>query len=139
MSDKMIRVDGCMACPFVGRDVDVENKCMVTGELIEDELFFNGIIPDDCPLEDVSDDDLTTAYMIGYEKAKDEYKSRWRKYPDEKPSLGGDYLCHHTDDFYIVYQYDIDDGFTSYETMDNVNNVIDGWMSIPEIGGEQCV
>lgn len=136
MSDKMIRVDGCMACPFVGRDVDVENKCTVTGELIEDELFFNGIIPDDCPLEDVSDDDLTTAYMIGYEKAKDEYKSRWRKYPDEKPNKDGLYLVIYNKKSYAFFNW-----FTKTDNWEEFYNagadfdiVVNHWMPISEVG-----
>lgn len=52
MSEKIISVDSCMGCPFMGGEVDIENRCAATDKIVDDEQFYNGIIPDDCPLED---------------------------------------------------------------------------------------
>lgn len=73
-------------------------------------------------------DDLTTAYLVGYEKAKDEYKPRWRKYPEEKPKHNQRILVYMRGVWHGAYQCVICDDcyYDSYR--------FSHWMPIPEIG-----
>lgn len=76
-------------------------------------------------LEEAPESDLTIAYLIGYEKAKDEYKPRWRKYPEEKPNHAQSILCTDGKSMWSdIYLFSLRKGIVK----------ITHWMPIPEIG-----
>ena len=82
-------------------------------------------------------DDLTTAYLVGYEKAKDEYRLRWRKYPEEKPTPNLWVLVKtYGDSVTVTYLRDrkhplFEDGESGVW---DCNCIVTHWMPIPEIG-----